>query len=61
MLFKECSDAQANWAGDDPREVLNIGEIYEVTKVDQHAWHTLYRIKGVKGEFNSVCFDILEE
>jgi hypothetical protein len=60
VKFVECSDAQANWGGyDDPRESLEVGEVYEVEEVEQHSWSTLYRIKGK--EFNSVCFTVIEE
>lgn len=54
-----ASDEQVRWGNnDDPRGLLEIGNIYEVEHEDVHSWHTKYSLKGIKGKFNSVCFEI---
>ena len=56
-----CSDDQAKWAGcDDPRNILEEGCDYEAERVDVHSWHTKIKLVGIKGNFNSVCFQALE-
>ena len=57
-----ATDKQVKWGGnDDPRSLLNEGDIYEVEHEEVHSWHTKYSLKGIKGRFNSVCFEIEEE
>lgn len=41
---------------DDP-SVLKKGQIYEITDIDQGSWQTNFRLKGIRGTFNSVWFD----
>lgn len=41
---------------DDP-SVLKKGQIYEITGIDRGSWQTNFRLKGIKGTFNSVWFD----
>ena len=58
VIFKECDDDQANWGrGADPREFLTLGKTYTVIDKVVHTWHTLYYLAGIKGGFNSVCFE----
>lgn len=53
-----ASDTQVNWgSNDDPRGVLVEGEVYEVAAREVHTWHTKLSLVGVKGRFNSVCFE----
>lgn len=41
---------------DDP-SVLEKGKIYEITDIDRGSWQTNFKLKGVRGTFNSVWFD----
>lgn len=62
LRYTGCSDEQAKWGRcKDPRPFLKEGEIYELSSIEEHTWHTLYFIKGYedKGGFNSVCFERL--
>lgn len=52
-----CDDAQVAWGScNDPRGVLEEGELYEVVGKQRHSWHTKYILEGIEGKFNSVCF-----
>lgn len=42
-------------------DMLVVGRKYEVIYIKKSSWHTEYTLKGVKGEFNSVWFDEVEE
>ena len=58
VKYTGCSDDQIKWGGhDDPKDILKIGEIYEVAKREVHSWHTKVFLVGIKGNFNSVCFE----
>ena len=62
VRFLGCSDGQVSWAGhDDPKGILVIGNIYDVSKWEVHSWHTRVFLEGIDGEFNSVCFEEIEE
>ena len=62
VKFIGCSDEQVRWGGnDDPREVLAVGDVYEVERTDVHSWHTKVKLKGIDGNFNSVCFDSADD
>lgn len=62
VKFIGCSEDQIRWgSNDDPNNILKIGEIYELDKKEVHSWHTKYYLKGVKGKFNSVCFEEINE
>lgn len=62
VRFIGSSDEQNRWGGnDDPRKILVIGQTYEVEKVEQHSWHTKIYLKGIKGKFNSVCFNEVDK
>lgn len=53
-----ATDEQVKWGGnDDPRGLLNEGDIYEVSKEEVHSWHTkLYLTEFPSKKFNSVSF-----
>ena len=53
-----ASDEQVAWENDDPRGLLETGDVYEV---EVHSWHTRYHLKGIDGRFNAVCFEIVED
>lgn len=62
--IQEPSDAQAAWCGaKDPRGKLIIGEVYEVTYLQQKAWYTGFWLRDVigltdrGGPYNSVSFE----
>ena len=53
-----CDDDQIKWGNNsDPRGILVLGNIYEVEKKEVHSWHTKIFLSGIKGKFNSVCFE----
>jgi hypothetical protein len=39
--------------------MLIVGDTYYVEHVEVHSQHTKIELRGVKGKFNSVCFDVL--
>lgn len=60
--FTGCTQEQHSWCnytGDYKR--LIVGKIYEVERVEVHSWHTKVFLVGIKGSFNSVCFDVVED
>ncbi len=58
VKFVGCSKEQIKWGGnDDPKGLLKNGNKYTVTHIEGHRWHTKLSLKGIKGKFNSVCFD----
>ena len=50
------NDQVAYGSGDDPRTVLALGGEYTIEVSDVYDWHTLVKLEGVQGRFNSVCF-----
>ena len=51
-----CSGTQYNYGGgDDPREDLIVGEVYEFNHREVHDWVTFLHINGKR--YNSVCFE----
>jgi hypothetical protein len=51
-------EEQVRWgSNDNPKGVLFEGDIYYVEKVEIHSWHTKLHLRGVRGKFNSVCFE----
>lgn len=57
-IYTGATDEQVAWGGDtDPRGLLVEGQAYEVEKERVHSWHTKWKLVGVDGWFNSVCFD----
>ena len=62
VKYVGASDEQISWgSNDDPRDILDEGNIYEVDRKEVHTWHTKYYLKGIEGAFNSVCFEIVED
>jgi hypothetical protein len=58
VKFLGCSKAQIQWGyNDDPNGILVVGDEYIVEKVEVHTWHTKLYLKGIKGKFNSSCFE----
>lgn len=57
-----CSDAQMAYNGgaDDPRPILNEGEVYIVESVKVCSWHTLFKLVNREGWFPSVCFYLIK-
>ena len=64
VRFNGATDVQANWGrGIDPRALLTVGAVYELRRVEEHDWHTLYHLVGIADNgrgFNSVCFELVE-
>ena len=61
VRFLGCDQDQINWGGnDDPNPHLFVGDIYYVEHVYVHSQHTKIELRGVKGKFNSVCFEVVE-
>jgi len=54
-----ASQAQVEFGGhDDPRELLKENEIYTVSDVEVHSWHTNIILDEFPDkQFNSVCFE----
>lgn len=62
VRFLGCSQEQINWGGnDDPNPHLFVGDKYFVERVEVHSQHTKIELRGVKGKFNSVCFEVVEK
>ncbi len=58
VTFVGCSKEQIKWGGnDDPKGLLKKGNKYIVTHIESRSYHTKLSLKGIKGKFNSVCFD----
>ena len=46
------------WGGcRDFTDVLTNGEIYQITKIEVHSWHTRLFLDGIDGYFSSTIFD----
>ncbi len=62
VKFLGCSSDQIQWgSNDDPNRILIVGDKYFVEHVDVHSYHTKIELRGVKGKFNSVCFEVVEK
>ena len=60
VKFLGCTPEQIRWGNcDDPNKILFVGDQYYVEHVEVHSQHTKIELRGVKGKFNSVCFDVL--
>lgn len=60
VKFLGCSKEQINWGKcDDPNPLLFVGDKYYVEHVYVHSQHTKIELRGVKGKFNSVCFEAI--
>ena len=61
VKFLGCSREQIAWGrNDDPNPHLFVGDTYYVEHVYVHSQHTKIELRGVKGKFNSVCFEVVE-
>ncbi len=52
---------QTRWGGCSDPTKLKEGKTYTITNVSFHSWHTKIELEGRDGQFNSVCFELLEE
>lgn len=50
MSYPKCSNA----------DLLEIGKVYEVVSEKISGWYTMYTLKGIEGEFNSLWFDHID-
>jgi hypothetical protein len=51
-------EEQVRWgSNDNPKRVLFEGDVYYVERVEIHSWHTKLYLRGIRGKFNSVCFE----
>jgi hypothetical protein len=58
VSYLGCSADQIAWgSNDNPNGVLIQGDVYYVEHVNVHSQHTKIELRGVKGKFNSVCFE----
>jgi len=58
VIFLGCSQKQIDWgSNNDPNSILFVGDKYYVEHVEIHSQHTKIQLRGVKGKFNSVCFE----
>jgi hypothetical protein len=61
VKFLGCSPEQVRWgSNDDPTGILIVGDKYYVEHVYIHSQHTKIELRGVKGKFNSVCFEVTD-
>lgn len=62
VKFLGCLPEQINWGNnDDPNPILFVGDFYFVEHVHIYAQHTKIELRGVKGKFNSVCFEVVNK
>lgn len=61
VAFIGCSIEQQRWGNNDSTENLILGRFYVIEQVEPHKWHTKLMLQGIKGKFNSVCFEPIEE
>lgn len=58
MKVKCISDYENNFGGCEPiKGNLEVGDVYEVERVEEHSWHTKYFINGK--DYNSVHFEVI--
>jgi hypothetical protein len=58
VSYLGCSPEQIKWGNcDDPNGILIQGDTYYVEHVEVHSYHTKLKLRGVRGKFNSVCFE----
>jgi hypothetical protein len=51
-------EEQVRWgSNDNPKGLLFEGDVYYVERVEIHSWHTKLYLRGIRGKFNSVCFE----
>lgn len=62
VKFLGCSKEQIQWGNNDnPNIELFVGDKYYVEHVYIHSQHTKIELRGVKGKFNSVCFEVVHD
>ena len=62
VKYLGCSKEQVQWGNnDDPNGILIVGDKYHVEHVYVHSQHTKIELRGVKGKFNSVCFEVTND
>ena len=60
VKFIGCSSEQVAWGNnDDPNGMLFLGDKFHVEHVHVHSQHTKIELRGVRGKFNSVCFEVI--
>lgn len=58
--FISSNKSQVEWGNNaNPDLLLNKTQVYEISYVEKHPYHTKLYFKGVKGKFNSVSFEKL--
>ena len=58
VKFIGCSKEQIAWGNnDDPNSILHLNDLYYVERVKIHSQHTKLELKGIRGKYNSVCFE----
>ncbi len=58
VRFLGCTKEQISWGNnDDPNPILFRNDLYYVEHVEIRSQHTKIELRGVKGKFNSVCFE----
>lgn len=60
VKYLGCSPVQVT-GHDNPRGILTIGQIYILQRVEASSWHTDFYLQGIDGNFNSVCFDRVDQ
>ena len=60
VTYKGLSKEQIRYGGSDP-DGLTEGTTYQIEKVAEWNWLTLFELKGVKGRFNSVGFELEDD
>lgn len=62
VKFLGCTKEQIAWGNnDDPNSILFRNDLYYVEHVEVHSNHTKIELRGVKGKFNSVCFEVVND
>jgi hypothetical protein len=64
VRYDGACDIQVRWGSnnDDPRPLLTIGTVYDVTKIEVHSMHTKIELHGFEGKkFNSASFTWADE
>jgi len=62
VKFLGCTIEQVRWgSNDDPTGILIVGDKYYVEHVHIHSQHTKLELRGIKGKFNSVCFEVTHD
>lgn len=58
VKYTGCSIEQVRWGDNtNPEGILVEGDVYYLEKIEIHSWHTKFYLRGIKGKFNSVCFE----